>query len=77
MSIVIVNYGLGNLAAIKNMLRKLGHDSIITSDVQEIARASKIIIPGVGAFGKGMENIKSMGLLDVLNQKVLKEKIPI
>jgi glutamine amidotransferase len=77
MSIVIVNYGLGNLAAIKNMLRKLGHDSIITSDVIEIAKASKIIIPGVGAFGKGMENIKSIGLLDVLNQKALKEKIPV
>jgi glutamine amidotransferase len=77
MSIVIVNYGLGNLAAIKNMLRKLGHDTIITSDVLEIARASKIIIPGVGAFGKGMENIKSMGLLDVLNQKALEEKIPV
>ncbi len=77
MSIVIVNYGLGNLAAIKNMLCKLGRESIITSDVDMISKANKIIIPGVGAFGKGMENIKNMGLLDVLNQKALKEKIPV
>ena len=77
MSIVIVNYGLGNLAAIKNMLRKLGHDSVISSDVDVIASAGKIIIPGVGAFGKGMENIRSMNLLDVLNNKALKEKVPV
>ena len=77
MSIVIVNYGLGNLAAIKNMLRKLGHDSVISSDVDVIAGAGKLIIPGVGAFGKGMENIKSMNLLDVLNKKALNEKVPV
>ena len=77
MSLVIVNYGLGNLAAIKNMLRKLGHDAVITSDVDIIAKSNKIIIPGVGAFGKGMENMIDIGLLDVLNQKALKEKVPV
>lgn len=77
MSIVIVNYGLGNLAAIKNMLRKLGHDSIITSDTNEIAKANKLIIPGVGAFGKGVENIKAMNLLEILNKKALVDKVPI
>jgi glutamine amidotransferase len=76
MSIVIVNYGIGNLAAIKNMLRKLGHDSVITSDITEIDKGGKLIIPGVGAFGKGMENIKAMNLLDVLNKKALVDKVP-
>lgn len=75
--IAIVNYGMGNLGSIKNMLRKVGVESIITSDPDTIYKASKIILPGVGAFDTGMTHLKEMELSDVLNQKALVERAPI
>ena len=75
--IVIVNYGLGNLASIKNMLKKIGVKSTISSDHEEIAKASKLILPGVGAFDQGMKYINNLNLKPILDKKVLEEKIPI
>jgi imidazole glycerol-phosphate synthase subunit HisH len=77
MSIVILDYGLGNLASIKNMLRKAGAQSIISADPAIIAGAAKLILPGVGHFEAGMENIRNSGWLDLVNQKVLVDKIPV
>jgi glutamine amidotransferase len=75
--IVIVDYGLGNLVSVKNMLKKLGIESIITDKKEEIEKAQKIILPGVGAFDNGMNLIKQKGLLEVLNKKAMEEKIPV
>lgn len=75
--ITIVNYGLGNLGSIKNMLKKAGFESIITSDVNEISQARKLILPGVGSFDRGMSNINGMGLRPVLDKKATVEKIPV
>lgn len=75
--ITIIDYGLGNLGSIANMLKKIGAAAEITSDPQAIAAAEKLILPGVGAFDNGMSKLKEMHLLDVLNRKVLKEKAPI
>ena len=75
--ITIVDYGLGNLVSVKNMLKKLGVQSVITDNIQEINSAQKLILPGVGSFDNGMKLIKEKGLLDILNQKVLVEKIPV
>jgi glutamine amidotransferase len=75
--ITIIDYGLGNLSSIKNMLKKLQIDSIITSDLEQISNAEKLILPGVGSFDYGMEQLNKFKLIDVLNQKVLKEKTPI
>jgi len=74
--IVIVNYGMGNLGSIANMLKKAGHRSLISGDVDEIARAEKLIVPGIGAFDMGMANLAKYNLLDVLNKKVLEDKVP-
>ena len=49
---------------------------IVTSDSREIANASKIILPGVGAFDTGMSNLLNLNLIDILNQKALIEKVP-
>ena len=46
--IAIVDYNMGNVGSIGNMLRKIGAESVITSDIDEISRASKLILPGVG-----------------------------
>ncbi len=75
--ITIVDYGLGNLGSIKNMLKKIGFDSLITSDLKKIEKANKLILPGVGAFDNGMENLKKFKLIPVLNKAVLENKIPI
>lgn len=75
--IAIVDYGMGNLHSVKNMLKYLGYDSEVTGDVSRIAAADKLILPGVGHFGKAMEVIGQSGLLEVLNHKALEEKTPI
>ncbi len=77
MSIVIVNYGLGNLMSIQNMISYLGYDSVIGDDLDTITKADKLILPGVGAFDNGMQLIKKKNLLDVLNTKVLVHKVPV
>ncbi len=75
--ITIVDYGIGNLLSIKNMIRKIGYDSQICSDPDEIYKSSKLILPGVGAFDTGMKNLADRKLLEVLNTKIIVEKIPV
>ncbi len=75
--IVIVDYGMGNLGSIKNMLKKAGFPSMITNNPDEIAKAEKIILPGVGAFDTGMRNLQDNGLIPLLNQKAKVEKVPV
>lgn len=75
--IVIIDYGLGNVGSIKNMLKKIGIESRITDSIGEIEKADKIILPGVGKFDAGMQGIRERGLLPVLNNKVLVEKVPL
>lgn len=75
--IVIVNYGLGNLGSIQNMLKKIGVPSVISSDPKELHNASKVILPGVGSFDAGLKNLSDYGLIDTLKYKALEEKTPI
>ena len=74
--IVIVDYGMGNLGSIQNMIKKAGGTAVISSKIEDIERADKLILPGVGAFDTGVKNMDQLGLRPVLNQKVLKEKTP-
>jgi len=75
--ITIINFGMGNLGSIHNMLTRLGFDSKITSDIDEIKKAEKLILPGVGAFDQAMTNLHNQGLIPVLNSLVLKKRKPI
>lgn len=72
--IAIVNYGLGNLGSISNMLKVIGVKSIITSNAHEIVSADKIILPGVGAFDAGMENLKEKGLNNIIKDEAFNGK---
>lgn len=74
--ITIIDYGMGNTGSIVNMLKKIGVQARITADIEEIAKAQKIILPGVGHFDRAMEKISQNGLREILDQKALKEKIP-
>lgn len=76
--IAIIDYGLGNLASVQNMFRKIGvKDAVITSDPDVISKADKLLLPGVGAFDSGMMNLENSGLIPTLNRKVLDDKTPI
>lgn len=75
--IVIINYGMGNLGSIQNMLKYIGIESIISSNVTDIENADKLVLSGVGAFDSGMRNISDLGFISVLNNKVLNDKTPI
>jgi imidazole glycerol-phosphate synthase subunit HisH len=75
--IVVVDYGLGNLGSIHNMLKKLGVESRVTDDTDEVLHASKLILPGVGAFDHGMTNLRERGLVELLHRKVLQDDTPI
>lgn len=77
MTVTIVDYGVGNIGSIKNILRKLGENSNVASDVNILDQATKLILPGVGAFDKGMRSIEERGFRDLLDDMVLKRKIPI
>lgn len=75
--IAIINYGLGNLASILNMHRYLGIEAMITADIDAIKKAKGLILPGVGHFKKGMENLHSSRLKNILDELVLQEEKPI
>lgn len=74
---VIVDYGVGNLASIKNMFHKIGVEAIISSSNDQLVAATKIILPGVGAFDTCVEKLQESGLKDVLHRKVVIENTPV
>ena len=76
-TVTIIDYGMGNLGSIANMIKHIGHNSLITSDITRIETAEKIILPGVGNFDKAMINIISLGLLPVIKEKAITQKTPI
>jgi imidazole glycerol-phosphate synthase subunit HisH len=74
--ISIVDYGMGNSGSILNMYKHLEIPAQVVSTPEEIAKAEKLILPGVGAFDTAMRTLKEKGLLDALNKKA-KSKTPI
>ena len=77
MNTIIIDYEVGNLTAIGNSLKFLKYDYKISSDPKEIKNAEFIILPGVGSFAAGMENIKKLGLQEPILEAVLEKKTPI
>jgi glutamine amidotransferase len=75
--IAIIDYGMGNLESIKNMIKKAGGQARITSNLEEIASAKSLILPGVGHFGKAMDLINQGGLRQVLDKAVLEDEKPL
>jgi glutamine amidotransferase len=75
--IVIVDYGIGNLGSIKNMLRKVGVPAAISADRDMIKSAAKLILPGVGAFDTGMRQLRASGLTDLMHERALEDRVPV
>ena len=67
----IIDYGMGNLGSIKNMIKKIGYSAEITADKSLIEAADKIILPGVGSFDRAMSNLKELDLIEIIQRKAL------
>lgn len=73
--IAVIDYGIGNISSIVNMLKKIGVESKLANTPQDIELSDKIILPGVGSFDAGMKKLKSSGLIDsILLHAVTKSK---
>ena len=73
----IINYGVGNVGSIINMLSYLGVDAQMVSDPIELVNYDKYILPGVGAFDTGMKQLMLKGFVGPLENEILKNKKPI
>ena len=70
MSVAIIDYGRGNVRSVANAVEYGGVDAVVTADAGEIANASHIILPGVGAFGDAMQALNDRGLPEILEREV-------
>lgn len=75
--IAIIDYGVGNLASIQNMFKKAGVIAEVCSKSEEIEAAAKIVLPGMGAFDNCMQKYNDSGFRDIVEQKVMQDKIPV
>lgn len=75
---VVIDYGVGNLASVVNMFRKGGVNNVtVSGDEDVIRKARRLLLPGVGSFDGGMGHLMRSGLIPVLNEKVLVDKVPV
>jgi len=73
----IVDYGMGNVGSIQNMLTRLGFRSVMTADPAALGQATRIVLPGVGAFDHAVGRLRELGLFDALNERVLRDRVPV
>lgn len=74
--IAIIDYGMGNLTSVANAFNTIGYKATIVQDTNDLSQASHIVLPGVGAFGDGMKNLRSSGWIDVLEREIKEKKKP-
>ena len=72
--LAIIDYGVGNLFSLQCSLNKIGVENVVTSDVEIIKNAERIILPGVGAFGDAVKKLRESGLFDVVIEEAQKGK---
>jgi len=75
--IVIIDYGMGNLRSIEKSLKKVDAEFIVSNKKEDLAAATHLILPGVGFFKEGMENLKKLDLINLIRHEVLVNKKPI
>ena len=73
----MVDYGTGNVGSLGNMLHKIGQTATLASTPEVLERADAILLPGVGAFDRGMGNLQASGLLETLARRVQGDGVPV
>lgn len=74
--IAVINYGMGNIGSIINMLKKIGAQTEIAETPETLKRADKILLPGVGTFDNGMKKLKESHLIEAIQEETLNKKKP-
>lgn len=75
--IAVIDYGIGNVGSIINMLKKIGVSCILANDIKQIENADKLILPGVGAFDIAMQKLNNGGFIDIINKHAIYQKKPL
>lgn len=70
MTITVIDYGVGNLRSVTKALESLGCSVVLTNDPDAVRQASKLVLPGVGAFGTGMKQLRQLGLVEPIRDAV-------
>lgn len=74
--IVVVDYKMGNLQSVVNAFQRLGCEARISDSKTDVLAADALVLPGVGAFGAAMQNLRNQGLIGALDQRVRRDKVP-
>lgn len=74
--IAIIDYNMGNARSVANAFEAAGYPTLITHAPEDLKKASHLVLPGVGAFGEGMRNLRNLGLIPALEELVLNQKKP-
>ena len=75
--IAVIEYGIGNVSSIVNMLKKIGVSAALVSNIEEIKTADKLILPGVGAFDAGMLKLNASGLVEAIMRHAVTDEKPL
>lgn len=75
--IVIIDYGMGNIQSVHNAFEHLGCSVVTSDDPKNILNADAIVLPGVGAFGEAITNLRKRSLIDPIRDAVLKQGMPL
>lgn len=73
----IVDYGMGNVGSILNMLQRLGHRAEVCKSLRDIREADALVLPGVGAFDTAMQKLRTTGMAEVLTEAVMGRQVPV
>lgn len=75
--IAVIDYGIGNVSSIVNMLKKIGVIATLASTIKEIQSADKLILPGVGSFDAGMKKLFGSGLVETIRKQAQVDEKPL
>lgn len=74
--LIVVDYGMGNLHSVSKALETVGAEVLVSSDPKDLEKAERIVLPGVGAFSRGIHNLNELGLTKALHEQVMVKKKP-
>lgn len=75
--IAVIDYGMGNVGSIINMLKKIGEPAVLASETEDIEKADKLILPGVGSFDAGMQKLRNSGLSEIIIKQAVEDQKPL
>ncbi|MFC1808214.1 imidazole glycerol phosphate synthase subunit HisH [Candidatus Omnitrophota bacterium] len=76
MNVLVIDYEMGNVQSVANAFKAIGCSASISNDKKEFSKASHLVLPGVGAFEQGMDNLTRLGIIDILKDEVMKKGKP-